>query len=640
MAKKNSYLTVTDQFCGAGGSSQGVRRYAQRSGLGNGLEVKLALNHWKLAIETHQTNFPEATHDCTDISACDPRRYKSTDILITSPECTNHSVAKGQKQVKAQLDMYAKQVLDPAAERSRATMWDVHRFAEYHTYRIIITENVVDARTWVGWRGWITAMTDLGYDHQPVFLNSMFCLSDAGPSAPQSRDRMYVVFWRKGQRKPDLNICPKAPCVTCGVVNAVQRFKPGGSVKAKYGTQYTYVCPSCAKEVKPFYYAAINAIDWTLPAERIGDRKTPLKARTLERIAYGLKKYGNRPLSVSMLDGERLACRVKDATSDPLHTQNGAVGSAIATPFTMSLNYPEQQSKPVTEAMDTMTSSRPVALVQPFLVDKGHSHAGAKRARGVDAPLRTQAAQDGVGVAMPFLMDSSFTKAKGEYMNAGDEAMNAQTTTQSKGLVMPFLVGTEYDDTKRSKGVDEPMSGQTGRATNAVAIPPALMVSTNYFDAVVRPVDAPLNAQTGAQKMGFVTTLRGTDATALKGTSRGLDEPIGTISAGGFHHALLSGKAMGFLQSYYGGSNVCTGLDDGMSSVSTRERHALLLGQDLTVEDLYFRMLKAHEVKAGMGFDSGYVVLGTQRDQVKQLGNAVTPSALEILTERCVMSLM
>lgn len=76
MPQKNSYLTVTDQFCGAGGSSQGVRRLSERTN--GGIEVKLALNHWALAIETHNTNFPDTIHDCTDISAADPRRYPST----------------------------------------------------------------------------------------------------------------------------------------------------------------------------------------------------------------------------------------------------------------------------------------------------------------------------------------------------------------------------------------------------------------------------------------------------------------------------------------------------------------------------------------------------------------------------------
>src|SRR5690349_1294033 len=153
---KQSYVTVTDQFCGAGGSSLGASTA--------GAEVKLAMNHWKLAVETHNTNFPETLHDCTDISACDPRRYPSTDILITSPECTNHSLAKGrQRKYQAQLDMFGKLQLDPAEERSRATMWDVPRFAEYHNYNLIVVENVVDARYWVMWDAWLHAMQCLGY---------------------------------------------------------------------------------------------------------------------------------------------------------------------------------------------------------------------------------------------------------------------------------------------------------------------------------------------------------------------------------------------------------------------------------------------------------------------------------------------
>ena len=122
MPKKKSHITVTDQFCGAGGSSQGVRRLSQKNG--GGIEVAMALNHWQLAINTHETNFPDTLHDCTDISASDPRRYHSTDILITSPECTNHSLAKGQKIVKKQMDLFATGKMDAAAERSRATMWD------------------------------------------------------------------------------------------------------------------------------------------------------------------------------------------------------------------------------------------------------------------------------------------------------------------------------------------------------------------------------------------------------------------------------------------------------------------------------------------------------------------------------------
>lgn len=111
-------LTVTDLFCGAGGSSSGLEEVP-------GVTVRMAANHWPLAVETHNTNLPHALHDTADISQVDPRRYPRTDILWASPECTNHSQARGKRRIDAQPDMFGDTLPDEAAERSRATMWDV-----------------------------------------------------------------------------------------------------------------------------------------------------------------------------------------------------------------------------------------------------------------------------------------------------------------------------------------------------------------------------------------------------------------------------------------------------------------------------------------------------------------------------------
>ena len=649
MSRKKTYLTVTDQFCGAGGSSQGVRRFAERAGLGNGVEVKLAMNHWKLALETHATNFPETDHVATDIQACNPKDYASTDILITSPECTNHSVAKGRKQVKAQLDAFDKKEQDASAERSRATMWDVVRFAEYHKYRIIITENVVDANAWVLIDSWLGAMTVLGYAYQRVFFNSMF----AWPT-PQSRDRVYFVFWRKGQRKPNLDIRPLAPCPTCGPVNAIQRFKPKASNKAKYGTQYTYVCPRCAKDVMPFYFAAINAIDFSVPAVRIGDRKKPLEARTMQRIAFGLEKYGKRPLTVTNYFSSGVNCRVKDATDAPLFTQHGKAGTAIVAPYLVDTKYShagEKRAKSAADPLRAQTGQDSNGVVLPYVV--GTEYDDAKRAKGMDDPLAAQTGRATAGVVMPFFMDSSFTKAKGEYMHGSDEPIGTQTTTQSKSVVLPpaLMVDTNYF-TDHVRPVDGVLPSQT--SANKLGV--AMTMSLNYPEQPAKAVDTPLDTQTSSRPMAlvspFLATLRGTSSDQVKLTSSGLDEPVGTVSAGGVHHALVSGRAMGFLQSFYNGSNVLQGLDDAMGSMSTRDRHALLTGHrqpdnrqpstdnPLRIDDLYFRMLKPHEVQAGMAFDHDYQVLGNSREKVKQLGNAVTPPVMEMLVERCIESLM
>src|SRR5579872_4248140 len=113
-----STITITDMFCGAGGSSTGAVQA--------GAEVRVAINHWPRAVETHNTNHPNALHILTDLSNADPRRFPATTILIASPECTNHSLAKGverRNRYQPELPGMDTKGYDPAAERSRCLMW-------------------------------------------------------------------------------------------------------------------------------------------------------------------------------------------------------------------------------------------------------------------------------------------------------------------------------------------------------------------------------------------------------------------------------------------------------------------------------------------------------------------------------------
>lgn len=378
---KHSYVTVTDQFCGAGGSSIGAAHA--------GAEIRLAMNHWKLAIETHNTNFPDVDHVCTDISATDPRRYPSTDILITSPECTNHSLAKGKPRRYYERDLFGNILIDPAEERSRATMWDVPRFAEYHNYDLIIVENVVDAGKWRLWDAWLTAMHALGYDHEVVFYNSMF----AWPT-PQSRDRMYTVFWKRGNRRPDLDFRPLAHCQKCGrTVGGIQTWKHGRW--GRYKAQYYYRCPVCAQQVTPFYYAAFNAIDWSIQAERIGDRKRPLKQKTLERIKYGLETYGRKPMVMTINEFDHRIFPVENHPLGAMMTREkwGVVSSAAVVPWLVETGYthaPENRAKSIFESATTQTTRQTVGLVvPPSFIAEMH---GTSKAAGIDEPLMCMAA--------------------------------------------------------------------------------------------------------------------------------------------------------------------------------------------------------------------------------------------------------
>lgn len=87
-------------------------------------------------------------------------------------------------------------------------MWDVVRFAEHHRYKAVIVENVVNAMEWVLYGPWLAAMQSLGYRFREVYLNSMHAGMGDVAGAPQSRDRMYIVFWQKGITAPVLDIRP------------------------------------------------------------------------------------------------------------------------------------------------------------------------------------------------------------------------------------------------------------------------------------------------------------------------------------------------------------------------------------------------------------------------------------------------
>ncbi|MBN4061713.1 DNA cytosine methyltransferase [Bacteroidales bacterium AH-315-I05] len=473
MPKKNSYITYTDQFCGAGGSSQGVRELAEE--MGGGMEIKLALNHWKLAIETHNTNFPDTRHECTDISACDPRRYHSTDVLITSPECTNHSLAKGQKRkFQQQMEMFGKIDIDPATERSRATMWDVPRFAEFHDYNLIIVENVVDARYWVMWDAWLKAMHCLGYRHRCVYLNSMFCYP-----TPQSRDRMYIVFWKKGNPAPDLEYCPPAWCAKCEKnIEAFQSWRRKDKLWGKYKQQYDYRCPSCSAVIIPYYYAAFNCIDWTIPAQRIGDRKRPLAENTIKRIKYGLEKYANEPLIIATRYTSGIGSRVKQALSEPLGTQPADQSHAVLSPFMISryMTGAGNRVNSVSDALRTQMTGSDHGVVAPFIINTEHSY-NLHAARNSMEAMRTQATRQTAGIVVPFIIEMNRT---GKARSVEEQLSTVLAGGNHHGLLqMPLIV--ENHGQSKSRAVTERMACITTRPKYGLVTSESFQAFLSYY---------------------------------------------------------------------------------------------------------------------------------------------------------------
>ncbi len=364
-------ITAFDAFCGAGGSSTGLKQA--------GIDVTLAANHWDLALETHAANHPHTQHNECDLMAAHPANFPSTTVAWFSPMCTSHSGSSGRKVLnRNQLNLWGEPTQTAAQIRSRASMREVVEFSAFHNYKVVMVENVVEVYKWEFYQEWLQAMMNLGYDYKTVYLNAMFF------GVPQSRDRWYTVFWKKGNKAPNLDFQPEAVCEKHGHVHAIQVFKKSGYEWGKYDRQYTYACPLCQRRVLPATQAASTIIDWEMPITKIKDRTRPLNDKTMNRIRAGIRKFGTRPDVIDL--GYRSGDRVY-SIDKPMPTQTTHQTMMLAQPF-ISEMYGNVTNRSVNDPLGTVMTVQKHMLVNPSAFI-GSYYGGRDAVASVNDPLPT-----------------------------------------------------------------------------------------------------------------------------------------------------------------------------------------------------------------------------------------------------------
>lgn len=180
----------------------------------------------------------------------------------------------------------------------------------------------------------------------------------------------------------------------------------------------------------------------------------------------------------------------------------------------------------------------------------------------------------------------------------------------------------------------------------------------------------------------YLVTLRGTAATHLHGDA--IDAPLRTISAGGQHHSLVlpwiakhysgvighdtlrplgtvtgrdhhavctaalsrDGSAAGarrvaaFVIKYYGQGGQWQGCDEPLHTIVSKARFGLvevvLDGEPWAVVDIGHRMFTPRELARAQGFPDGYILTGTQEQQIARIGNSVPPpTAAALVAANC-----
>ncbi len=676
--------TALDEFCGFGGSSQGLHCVP-------GLDVAAAANHAPIAIEVHELNFPDAHHYRGDIARADVTKWIRVDFAWFSPVCPPFSTARGKrrdfdKSTQGLLFNYltAKQLEDAALQaQRRALMEEVPRYLRAMTDRgepvlAGVVENVVEVMQWDQFKRWRKEIEQIGYKTKVIALNSMHARGRETKRAPQSRDRFYMAIWHiKLQRDPDFAkwLRARAWCPQCdGQVDAIQVFKKPGNVMGRYRAQYTYRCPIRHRrqvDLEPYFQPAAAAIDWSMPGERIVDKKPreffldkektqsvgfhPLAPKTLARIEAGLRKYARdesgNPLEfdgpgpyarmVARHEAMKRAAGFRDDEDEaPDWTEEHA--RAAAPGF-----FGDRESDEYLDLFHEEPAASQPYSVQPNAFTLEVAGNTFERKPGVRtwpasaAPLTTQTTTATKAILAPPMIANA-GGSWNETPQPVDAVLRTITTTETAGVAPPLLVPVEGRLGKSANTAADMMRTQTTRNETGVAVPPLVMRNNSsrasngplgggYLSV---PVERALGTLTtsGHQSViapPFVAELRGGGSVA-----REVTQALATVTASGNHHGVvvpqLTMAAWGAIYGYDTG--LLRSLLDALPTQTTVQGDALLTGTGLPdVGDCLFRMLEPHEIAVGMGFFPDYKVKGTKRAQVRGYGNAVTPTVAEIL---------
>lgn len=426
-------ITAADLFCGAGGTSSGLARACSKLGIGLDL---LAINHWDVAIKTHTLNHPNAKHLCENLDAVDPRKLISNrlNLLVASPECTHHSVARGGK---------------PINDQSRASAWHVVRWAEALMPDNILVENVREFQTWgpIGsnnrplksrqgetFQAFLTSLRSLGYNVDYKVLNA----ADYGDAT--TRERLFVQA-RRGRRKISW---PEPTHSRSG------EFQLFGERKR--------------------WRAAKDIIDWSLKGDSIFSRKKPLAPSTLKRIEAGLRKFGGvkaEPFIVVLRNHA-------DAKSvnDPLPTITaGGQHVGVCQPFLIGAGGPNGAAKPksVNVPLNTVLAENHIGLVEPFILQVNHEGSDHSRCKPVNDPLPVLTTKNGYGLCETGLTPVDSPESFMLHLNRNNDnpvpissPMQTITATSSDfGLVEPFLV--KFYGTGGAVSADNPLDTITAK---------------------------------------------------------------------------------------------------------------------------------------------------------------------------------
>ncbi|MBQ6472735.1 MAG: DNA cytosine methyltransferase [Victivallales bacterium] len=365
--KKN--FSCVDLFCGGGGTSTGMIEAFRKAGANYTL---VGINHWQIAIDTNKRN-----HDgqwlCASVNSIDPTDVIPSgrlDFLWASPECTNHSRAKGGK---------------PRANQSRCQPEMLLSWIRKLIVRRMYVENVPDFLDW----GPLLAV-------DTVIDGKLYKAGQPDPRRKGVLFRDWIESVKRSGYKVDWRIMNAADygAATCRERLIVQAVRLGTGERIIWPEQTHSRTPDLF--IHNRWIPAKEIIDWSIKGESIFKRKHPLAENTLRRIENGIRKYWGKwaePFLVVLrgTSDVQMKCTARPV-SQPLPTLSAGGGHVgLVEPLLTHYHGGEKSERRISseeETLPTCDCSNRYGLVEGFIIDMAHTKNNVA-AKSVNSPMNT-----------------------------------------------------------------------------------------------------------------------------------------------------------------------------------------------------------------------------------------------------------
>lgn len=238
------------------------------------------------------------------------------------------------------------------------------------------------------------------------------------------------------------------------------------------------------------------------------------------------------------------------------------------------------------------------------------SRTGKYHAPGIDEPCPTVATQSRLGVAqVSFLSKYYGGSPKGKSVSV-EEPAGAITTRDHRSFI------TAYYGNGHNHSIDEPAPTLTTKDRLA-------FIDMQYGNGTPCNIEAPAPTVTTSPKHKLVTCKRRYLMNAQFQSAGDLvDSPCSKLTA-------HTGKVPPhIIQAEHGDMAIFAEPSDTPAMAKIKQFMALY-----GIVDIKMRMLRIAELKRIMGFPEGYILIGTQAEQKKYIGNAVEVNMARVLCE-------